>query len=370
MTERERILAILRHEQPDQLPWCADLAYYTHGLQMTGDYPPEYENQTLDDGLQKMHRDYGIGFYLQGFQPFRGLAKGWERKVEKDGLTTVTTVTTPVGELRQTEKYSMRSFSPGITEHFIKDIEDLKVYLWMVQHTEYAPDYEFASQRYKTIGDNGVVLCYTPKSPFMDMVALYAGIENVTYMAMDEEEEFSAILDELAEKYGEACRLVVESPAECIMIPENISSECVAPFYQQYMKSYHQKWTGEIRRAGKYSFVHQDGTVRGLISQLSKESHFDVIEAVTPMPVGDVDIAEVASLVDDSTIIWGGIPGGLFNETSCSDEEFEQHVRRCIEVMTQAPRYVLGVADQVVPGSSVRRIKKVRELVDKYGKYR
>lgn len=222
-------------------------------------------------------------------------------------------------------------------------------------------------QRYGTIGENGVVLCYTPKSPLMDLVALRSGVENVTYMTMDEEEEFTAILDELEEVCDQAARIAVESPAECIMIPENISSECVTPFYQKYMKRYHRKWTSQIREAGKYSFVHQDGTVRGLVSQLSKESRFDVIEAITPLPVGDVDIAEVDGLVEDSTIIWGGIPGGMFNELSCSDEEFDRHVRCCIEVMTSAPRYVLGVADQVVPGSSERKIRRVRELVNQYG---
>lgn len=95
-----------------------------------------------------------------------------------------------------------------------------------------------------------------------------------------------------------------------------------------------------------------------------------MIEAVTPLPVGDIDIAEAASLVDDSTIIWGGIPGGMFREDSCSDQDFDRHVMHCIEVMTSAPRYVLGVADQVVPGSSKRRIMRVRELVEQYGKYK
>jgi len=48
---------------------------------------------------------------------------------------------------------------------------------------------------------------------------------------------------------------------------------------------------------------------------------------------------------------------------------FDAHVKKCIRVMTQSPRYVLGVADQVVPGSSERRIRRVRELVDEYGTY-
>ena len=370
MTERERVLAILKHQQPDQLPWFADLDYLVYSMEKTNTYPLEYKNTFLDNGLQKMHRDYGTGFYLQGYFPWKEEAHGWEENRETDKDTIITTITTPVGKLRQVQKYSHTSFSYGTTEHLIKDIDDLKIFLWMKQHTTYLPDYDFARQRYETIGDNGVVLCYTPKSPLMDLVALHAGVENVTYMTMDDEEEFEAILKELEELYAVPAGLAVDSPAECIMIPENISSECVASFYQKYMKRYHQKWTARIREAGKFSFVHQDGTVRGLISQLSKESHFDVIEAVTPLPAGDVDIGEVASLVGDSTIIWGGIPGGMFNEASCPDEEFEQHVRRCIQVMTENPRYVLGVADQVVPGSSTRRIKHVRELVEQYGKYR
>lgn len=370
MTERERVLAILHREQPDQLPWLADFAYLVDSMHKSGTFPPQYENTHLDDGLQKMHREWGTGFYLQGFEPFQKIPQGWMRNVEKEGDTTVTTITTPVGELREIQQYSHMSFSNGIVKHLVEDIEDLRIYLWMVQHTMYTADYTFAKERYETVGDNGVVLCYTPKSPLMDLVAIYAGVENVTYMLMDEEDEFTEILKALEEKYDEACRIVIDSPAECIMIPENISSECVVPFYERFMKGYHQKWTKAIRDAGKFSFVHQDGTVRGLVTELSKISGFDVIEAVTPMPVGDVVLSEVRSMVDENTIIWGGIPGGLFHEQSCTDQEFDDHVKMCIQVMTQCPRYVLGVADQVVPGSSEKRIRRVRELVDRYGKYR
>lgn len=72
-----------------------------------------------------------------------------------------------------------------------------------------------------------MVLCYTPKSPLMDLVALRASVDNVTYMEMDDTDEFAALLECMEEKYDEACQLTVDSPAECIMIPENISSECL-----------------------------------------------------------------------------------------------------------------------------------------------
>jgi len=369
MTERERVFSILNHQKPDRLPWLADLSYYRCGLETDGLLEGKYRDTQYDNGTQQMHRDYGIGFYLQGYEPFQTVRDHVDVHVEHKGDVLATTITTPVGTLREMSKYSKTSYSWAICEHLIKDIEDLKIYTYMCEHTSYKPDYHLAKMRYETIGDNGVVLCYMPKSPLMNLVALHAGVENVTYMEMDDGEEFAALLDMIEEKHDEACRIALDSPAECIMIPENISSECVASFYQPYMKRYHKKWTDRIREAGKYSFVHQDGTVRGLVSQLSKESGFDVIEAITPKPIGDIYLDEVASLVDDRTIIWGGIPGGMFVDSTLSDEAFDNHVKHCIQVMTQSPRYVLGVADQVVPGSSEKRIKRVRELVDAYGYY-
>jgi hypothetical protein len=52
-----------------------------------------------------------------------------------------------------------------------------------------------------------------------------------------------------------------------------------------------------------------------------------------------------------------------------SDEEFDAHVRRVLEVMRSEPRYVLGVADQVPPDGLERRVRRVGELVEKYGAY-
>lgn len=80
MTERERVLAVLNHRQPDQLPWLADFAYLVHSLKETDAYPSRYIDTYLDNGLQKMHRDYGTGFYLQGFGPWKSRNHGWDAK--------------------------------------------------------------------------------------------------------------------------------------------------------------------------------------------------------------------------------------------------------------------------------------------------
>ena len=77
-------------------------------------------------------------------------------------------------------------------------------------------------RRAKIIGDNGVTLCYLPRSPFMLMVALYSGIQNLVYLDLDAPEEFAATMELLEAKADEAAQIALESPAECWMIPEPV----------------------------------------------------------------------------------------------------------------------------------------------------
>jgi len=94
-----------------------------------------------------------------------------------------------------------------------------------------------------------------------------------------------------------------------------------------------------------------------------------VLEALTPHPVGDLKFEDLAGFVGESkSIIWGGIPGVYFTEC-VSNEEFEKHVIHVLSIMVKEPRYVLGVADQVPPDGIESRVRRVAELVEKYGKY-
>ena len=153
------------------------------------------------------------------------------------------------------------------------------------------------------------------------------------------------------------------------MIPENLSSEMVGPdFFQLYMQDYQVEWTRKIKEKGKYSFIHIDGTLGGLLKEEAQVG-FTVLEALTPYPVGDLKWENLEAICGESrSILWGGIPGVYFT-ASVSDEEFDRHVKHLLSVMTSKPRYVLGVADQVPPDGLESRVKRVFELVSEFGKY-
>ncbi|MCL5772013.1 MAG: hypothetical protein M1479_07050, partial [Actinobacteria bacterium] len=131
---------------------------------------------------------------------------------------------------------------------------------------------------------------------------------------------------------------------------------------------YEEKWNEKIKAKGKYSFIHMDGYLKGLLKEVS-EAKFSVIEAMTPKPVGDINIDEFSNYVKSDSIMWGGIPGALFTP-STSNEYFEEFVKKVIGVMISEPRYVLGIADQIPPDGIIERVKIVSDLVERYGIYK
>jgi uroporphyrinogen-III decarboxylase len=264
--------------------------------------------------------------------------------------------------------YLPESFTWATEEHFIKSPADLRVMRYWYEDTSYTPAYGVGEERRLLVGDAGVVLSYLPKSPLMELVALHAGIETVVYAFSDARDELEETLAVMERKADEAALVATRSPAECLMIPENLSSEMIGKsLFERFMRPYEEKWVSHIREAGKRSFVHMDGTLNGLIAEVASTG-FDVLEALTPSPVGDLPLDQIARRVPESSIIWGGLPGVYFTDL-VNDAAFEKFVIETLSVMKSQPRFVLGVADQVPPGARRERIGRVAELIDEHGRY-
>ncbi len=368
MNDRERILTLLDGERPDRVPWCGDLDYWATALVGRGVKPAGFQRSRA---YLDWHQDLGVGFYLQGYFPFTATVDGGAVREWREGLRRYREIATPRGTLRECWQWMPDDFTEGPVEHLVKSVADLPAYQWIHAHTRYEPDYAFAQERLGQLRHSGagVMLAYLPKSPLMQLVALDAGIMAVVEMATDDEALFAETVAVVKASHDRAARLSVESPAEVLMIPENLSSEVVGPaLFASYMRPYQAEWAAAIREAGKFSCIHLDGTLKGLLREECGVG-LTFIEAMTPAPVGDLAVEDWAGFCGEPhTVLWGGIPGGFFTPL-VSDAVFDDHVRRVLAVMRQAPRYVLGVADQVPPGGLESRVRRVRELVELHGRY-
>lgn len=366
MNERDNLLALLSGGTPERVPWFGDLDYWATALTGRGLKPQGFR---ATNAYVDWHMDLGVGFYLQGYFPFSTTLNDCVITEWNDGPKRYRQIETPKGTLRECQQWLPESFSEGYLEHLVKSVDDLPAYQFMMRNAVYAPDYTFATRRLEYLKQTGagVLLAYLPKSPLMQMVALDAGIEAFIEMRCDDPDLLAETLAVARESHGRAARIAVDSPAEILMMPENLSSEVVGPaLFEEFMRPYQTAWAAAIREAGKYSCIHMDGTIKGLLRQECSVG-LDFIEALTPAPVGDLAIGDWADYCgNDTTILWGGIPGGYFT-AHVSDAEFDRHVREVLAVMRRSPRHVLGVADQVPPDGLESRIRRVRELVWEFG---
>jgi hypothetical protein len=366
MNDRERILAMLAGGRPDRVPWFGDLTYWAGAMESRGEVPADWQRHP---DYYRFHRELGVGFYLQGYFAYRAVTEGdivIDERTRGDLRTR--TVQTPVGTLTEASRYLPLSYTWAPSRHMVSTPADLRALRYWWAHTHYLPNVEEAVRRRPWVDDLGVVLCYLPRSPFMQLTAELAGIGNVVELWSEARDEFEETLRVMEESADRAAEVALATPVDCLMIPENLSSEVVGRrFYAQYMLPYEQKWTARIRSAGKYSFVHMDGTLRGLLAQVGAAG-FDVIEAVTPTPVGDLPMSALRALAGPGPVLWGGLPGVYFTPL-VSDAEFERFVRETLAVMVADERMVLGVGDQVPPDGLRARVARVVELVEHYGAY-
>jgi hypothetical protein len=95
----------------------------------------------------------------------------------------------------------------------------------------------------------------------------------------------------------------------------------------------------------------------------ARETGLDGIEAITPVPQGDVTLEQIREGLGDRMFLMDGIPAILFDDTY-PVEDLVEVTERLIERF--APRLVLGISDEISSTGDIERIRVVGEIVDRY----
>lgn len=362
MTERERLLQVLKGDKPDRMPWYADLSYLYNSMIARGIMEDKYLN---DEGYLQFYKDMGAGICF--YPPFPWSSRYSDSikyaEIEEDGIRTFN-YNTPKGSIRSVQKYSYSTYTWAYTEHFIKDINDLRVMLYIFENTKYTENYNAFDRIARLWGENGLATAIPPisVSPLQKLLARWAGVEKTVEIYMDHMDEFEEILDSIQKSENEVFEIISESSANYVEFAENISSEITGrTFFEKFNMPCYKKRIQQLHNNGKFVGIHIDGTLSSCLPLLGP-CGFDVAEAVTPSPIGDVEVENLRKIAGKDIVIWGGIPGALFSPRY-SDAEFENHVVKVIRIFSGDSRFVLGVADQVPPDGLIERVRKVKELV-------
>ncbi|MBI2940703.1 MAG: hypothetical protein HYY04_09735 [Chloroflexi bacterium] len=344
MDNRERVLTALAWEEPDQVP----LTTYDWMV-----HRGAAERETREAGLCLIHRlpPHREEFQQVTFsqQEFRDQGR---RRIRH-------TIHTPVGEVSQVVEPGGAYGTTWIVEHYIKRPEDYRVMEFYYQDPMYRDNYAAIRQAQEDLGGDGLVMVRVAKQPIQQMVYHQMGMERFSIDLYERRELIDSLSDVMTKRIDERWDFAAESPAEVLQEADNMTSLVVSQErYRQYCMPLYEKTSRRLAGTGKLQAVHMDGKLRHL-SKAIAESSFDIVEALTPTPVGDVSVKEAREAWPDKAL-WLNYTSSVHVQP---DEEIEAHTRQLIEEAGTRRGFIIGITEDVPYDHVARSLRAILRVI-------
>jgi hypothetical protein len=379
---RQGILKTFRREPVSKIVWQPRIYYWYYANRLQNRLPEGYEDRSALDRLYTVTQAYdgdvpdrytGMSMievyndlrasprYAQevlGVELFKSTIDPRNVKATSrfDGPTQTTIYETPLGTLREVSTHGYH------VEHPVKSPQDMKVIQYILDHATFQFDaYAFAVAE-RAFGERGVVQAYCPRSPLQRLIIEYMGLENTIYALNDYPNETHDLMKAIEACDDQMYEVIGGSPLEILNFGENIDASIDSPrLFSKYLIPYYNKRVEQMHAKNKFCHIHMDGALKPLLPLL-KETHFDGIEAATPLPQGDVTLEEIKEGLGDK-ILLDGIPAIYFLPDQ-PVEELEACALKTLEMFF--PNLILGVSDEVPPPADIERVRLVAETVERF----
>jgi len=252
------------------------------------------------------------------------------------------TIHTPVGDIWQTlEPESTYESSSWILEHFIKEPEDYRVMEFVYKDAVFYDNYEYIREAKRRIGGDGLVYVRVAKVPIQEMLYQMMGLERFSFDYYDRHDLFDSLHNTMIERYEELFTLAAEAPVEILLFGDNITSDVVGDErFRNYCMPVYKRLQEQLSSTGKKLAVHMDGRLASLKDAIA-EAEFDIVEALTPSPMGDVSIREARQFWPEKAL-WINFTSSMHIE---APEVIEAHTRQLLEEAGSKRGFAIGVTE-------------------------
>lgn len=272
---------------------------------------------------------------------------------------------TPVGTITCIQKSNSSNSGIFPSKWWIESEEDMKVAMWIEERCQYKWDEKIFRDVESEWRGLGLPCVYVPRVNIQALFIESMGVEGTIYAMMDYPELVEAyfkILDESAERFIEVLKA---SPIQFVNFADNLHGGVLSPtYFEKYVLPTYIRRNELLHQAGKFTYAHWDGDTKSLLPY-AKKCGLDGIEAITPIPQGDVTLEEMKEALGDEVFLIDGIAALLFDDIYPVEELIEQ-TNQLIELF--APKLILGISDEMSSTGNIERIKIVGDIVDEYNK--
>lgn len=366
MTSKERLLASIKGEPIDRLPWAPNLAYW---WEFSGE-------EVIKLGEVGFLKSIGADPLIRGHfacQPGKtnydammlfdiSYDGGCAIKEEIQENEKRTIYETPMGNLAFIYQYSKDADTWFLREHGVKEEEDFKILTYLKNHTILTPNYERFNHEAKELGDDGLMvpeLVPDYKSAFQAMVEYWVGTEGIAYALCDYPEAVEEALEAMWRLDMKAVEINAASGAECFITWEDTSTTNISPtMYEKYIAPEINAWCEYLHQHGKLYLQHACGHLKHMLPIMAS-TKIDAIESISPAPTGNIEMAEARTMLPKRIALIGGIEAVNFKVLSV--EELKVYAKKLIGDM-KGTRYILANSDSCPPYVELEKFEMLSKL--------
>jgi len=396
MTYRERMLAAIKGEQTDVIPFAPrmDLWYAAH--QAAGTLPDPYEDSSMDTicrsegwGLYKVTSDYQyiqesleakalvcLGLFTPHATVYRiEFSSDIDIDIRSEGDTVRAAFHTPAGtvsaEMAQTEQLKREGVTyPWVSERLIKKFEDWKIVASLFENINLVPYDDGYLEWLAATGDDGLVA-----SPACDASSPMHHIQKFLFDPTDfyiyyrkHPSQIEAFAASVAHFYNQILEVTAESPADVITWGGNYDDTITyPPYFEKEILPWLKKAVAAFKPKGKLLLTHCDGENYGLM-ELIKHSGIDAAESVCPYPMTRLRLHEYYARWADKITIIGGIPANLVLSDNAGEADFTAYMDYLFKAVAPGRRFFAGITDAVPVAADWDRLRRIHELVETKGR--
>jgi hypothetical protein len=291
---KERTMAAYNGENPDKIPWLIYNTLFPRG------------------SMARKLRNKGLGLKVSA-SVLNEEMPNVTIKTKNVGNFVYKTFDTPIGSVSTKQRIGLSEGTGGLwtVTHPIQNISDFDIVEFIVEDTIYTPDYESFLNTERNLGSDGIVFVWAGRSPLQKMQIELLGYKNFAIAFFRFHRYFERLIRVLDKKAQERYKIIAESPAQVVNGTDNISSDIVNPhLFSRYLLPFYQKQHQLLNREGKILENHMDGKLK-FLKQLISEMNIDVVEAFTPLPMGDLSLSD-ARTTWKGKVISLNFPGSVF----------------------------------------------------------
>lgn len=392
MTHRERMLATIRGEPTEQIPWAPRMDLWYIAQRARGTLPERFIGlntveiaEVLDVACHAVGADFtlsggrdvslrGLGVDNHQDYPYRVELRGLSVDSSDDGEELRTLIGTPAGEVFTHLHRSAQMARDGISLPFFKSyaiesVDDFEAVAQIFEHLHVVPTPESYAAFQQRIGERGIAVARGPvaASPIHLMLHELIAMDQFFYLYMDERDAMHRLAERMEPFFEAALDALIACDAEVIFWGANYDQDLTwPPFFEREIAPWLKKVSDRIHAAGKLLLTHTDGENRDLL-RFYPDCGFDVAESVCPAPMTKCTLAEIRKGMGAKTTVWGGIPSVALLDDSMDETTFEAYLDDLFGSLGAGDHLILGVSDNVPPDVNLARMEEIKRRIEAFG---